>query len=183
MTALVKFCHKCKDEKPISEFQKCRRNKDGLQTYCKRCRTTNADVFDWKKESAERNVRRCSSCRQVLDRSLFYANSRRCKQCAKQAASDWKSQNPERARENDKQWREQNKARKKKNDRLYYVRNAEEITSRKRRQYDEDEAYRNKIRISNYNSYHRNLKRNQDVRLLRSLFAPDYIKQMKLRDY
>ena len=33
-----KFCSKCKEHKPLSEFDKCRRSKCGLQSRCKPCR-------------------------------------------------------------------------------------------------------------------------------------------------
>ena len=33
----MKKCSKCKVEKPFKEFSKCKRNKDGLQGYCKTC--------------------------------------------------------------------------------------------------------------------------------------------------
>ena len=33
----MKKCPVCKMKKPFSEFHKCKRNKDGLQYYCKDC--------------------------------------------------------------------------------------------------------------------------------------------------
>ena len=39
----MKQCNKCSIEKPLSEFSKCSRLKDGLQAYCKQCvKETNA---------------------------------------------------------------------------------------------------------------------------------------------
>lgn len=35
---IKKVCSKCKKEKEIAEFGKCKNNKDGLQFYCKLCR-------------------------------------------------------------------------------------------------------------------------------------------------
>jgi hypothetical protein len=33
-----KVCPRCKESKSVSDFQKCKRNKDGLQYHCKVCR-------------------------------------------------------------------------------------------------------------------------------------------------
>ncbi|MFA5453017.1 MAG: hypothetical protein WC248_05550 [Candidatus Methanomethylophilaceae archaeon] len=34
---LTKVCSKCGRKLPLSEFRKCKRNKDGLQVYCREC--------------------------------------------------------------------------------------------------------------------------------------------------
>lgn len=34
----MKTCPKCKSEKPLRDYHKCKRNKDGRQTQCKTCR-------------------------------------------------------------------------------------------------------------------------------------------------
>lgn len=34
----MKICNKCKQEKPLSEFNKNKSYKDGLDCYCKECR-------------------------------------------------------------------------------------------------------------------------------------------------
>ena len=46
-----KRCSRCKEIKPVSEFGKDRRNKDGLLIYCKSCkRKINASQADYRKE-------------------------------------------------------------------------------------------------------------------------------------
>ena len=37
-----KYCIKCKQNKPFSEFHRLTKSKDGLQTYCKQCNIANA---------------------------------------------------------------------------------------------------------------------------------------------
>lgn len=37
MSNYTKECRNCHDTKPASEFQKCRKNDDGLQVYCRTC--------------------------------------------------------------------------------------------------------------------------------------------------
>ena len=34
----MKYCNKCKQTKDVSEFGKCRRNKDGLDRWCRECK-------------------------------------------------------------------------------------------------------------------------------------------------
>jgi len=34
---MTKQCNKCKEEKPLSEFNKNRNKVDGLQSYCRDC--------------------------------------------------------------------------------------------------------------------------------------------------
>ena len=41
----TKICSNCDQEKPISEFPKCKRNKDGLDTHCKECRNAKNKAY------------------------------------------------------------------------------------------------------------------------------------------
>lgn len=41
----TKICSNCGQEKPISEFPKCKRNKDGLDTHCKECRNAKNKAY------------------------------------------------------------------------------------------------------------------------------------------
>lgn len=41
----IKICSKCKQEKPISEFGKNKKRKDGLKVYCKECRKKNGSLY------------------------------------------------------------------------------------------------------------------------------------------
>lgn len=46
-----KRCPRCKETKPLSEFGKDRRNKDGLNLYCKACKKLyNAEQKDYRRE-------------------------------------------------------------------------------------------------------------------------------------
>ena len=42
---MVKTCIQCSEEKPVEQFSKCSRNKDGLQTACKACNKINNARF------------------------------------------------------------------------------------------------------------------------------------------
>ena len=52
----MKQCAKCKQEKPLSEFHKQKRAKDGLQFFCKDC--DRERKRNWKKINKERNPER-----------------------------------------------------------------------------------------------------------------------------
>ena len=47
-----KICHICREKKPSSSFNKCRKAKDGLQHYCRDC--SNKKRKDWDLEDPER---------------------------------------------------------------------------------------------------------------------------------
>ena len=56
----MKICSKCKEEKETIEFNKCKRNKDGLQSLCKECRKKwrqdNKDkIAEYKKQYWQNN--------------------------------------------------------------------------------------------------------------------------------
>lgn len=42
-----KTCYKCRQEKPINEFHKSKKELDGHNNYCKEC--VNANWIEWKK--------------------------------------------------------------------------------------------------------------------------------------
>ena len=53
---VTKICSKCKKEKLTTEFPKCSRNKDGLDTHCKECRNAvNKNYRDNNKEWFKNN--------------------------------------------------------------------------------------------------------------------------------
>jgi 5-methylcytosine-specific restriction endonuclease McrA len=60
---LAKRCAGCDIEKPSSEFGRCKRERDGLQTYCKACRKAYTEVnkarevarvIEWQRQNPER---------------------------------------------------------------------------------------------------------------------------------
>ena len=63
---MVKFCNKCKTEKELSEFSKDKRNKCGLQFYCKSCR--NKYTKDNKEKLKEKYNCVCGSSIRISDK-------------------------------------------------------------------------------------------------------------------
>jgi len=49
----LKRCSRCKQEKPVTEFGKHQRRKDGLQSYCRECKR--AYDREYAKKNAARN--------------------------------------------------------------------------------------------------------------------------------
>ena len=50
MSVGTKYCIQCKQTKPLLEFHKLTKSKDGLQCYCKECNKAAADgLFDKQK--------------------------------------------------------------------------------------------------------------------------------------
>ena len=76
----LKTCNKCKEEKPISEFRKCTRNKDGL--------------FRW-----------CSVCQDIRNKFLYEKNREK----RKKQVTEWNKQNKEKLNQYAATWRENNK--------------------------------------------------------------------------
>jgi len=85
----MKKCSKCRFSKPLSEFNKDKGKKDGLQGYCRDCSNKNSKQFrgdnpeyqkNWQGDNPEYN-------------------------------NQWKENNPEYYKEHNKQWREKNKKR------------------------------------------------------------------------
>jgi hypothetical protein len=47
----LKTCSRCEEQKPATEFHKCRTKPDGLQSYCKECKKNyNLERYDVKKD-------------------------------------------------------------------------------------------------------------------------------------
>ena len=56
----MKKCSKCKEEKPLEEFNKCKSTKDGRQSICKECRkqyreNNKEKIREWNKQYSENN--------------------------------------------------------------------------------------------------------------------------------
>jgi hypothetical protein len=69
MNSILKYCPKCKQEKPIeTAFNKNKARYDGVAPICKRCRTSNKKRFDAK----ELGLEYCPKCDQILTYKEYY---------------------------------------------------------------------------------------------------------------
>jgi hypothetical protein len=96
---LFKKCPDCGEDKPVSEFGRNAKLKDGLQFYCRACcARRGAEVYRRKRERMGKKVRprinvppghkRCPGCERILPLSDWHRNSAtrdgyadRCKSC------------------------------------------------------------------------------------------------------
>ena len=52
----MKQCEKCKETKPLAEFSKKKKKKDGLQTWCKKC--SKEWLANWHKENPSYHLKK-----------------------------------------------------------------------------------------------------------------------------
>jgi hypothetical protein len=91
----TKICSKCGRELPLSEFNKDRTRKDGLQTYCKDCRKQYMKQYN-KEYYVEHRDERIEYIKQWKVDNLEYD---------KQYKKQWYADNPEYNKQYMKQWR------------------------------------------------------------------------------
>lgn len=105
----TKVCSCCHTEKPITEFYKKIRNKDGLDTMCITC---NREYQEKRKklniqyEPKNEGYKECYICHKILsiinfsvDRRLADGRTNRCKQCISKYNKNYKIQNKDKIRE------------------------------------------------------------------------------------
>jgi hypothetical protein len=69
MNSILKYCPKCKQEKPIkTAFNKNKARYDGVAPICKRCRSSNKKRFDAK----ELGLKYCPKCDSAFTHEEFY---------------------------------------------------------------------------------------------------------------
>lgn len=83
-----KFCHKCKETKPVSAFSKSAERKDGLQVYCRDCHRAYKRHDDYNKRWYARNAEE----QRETARAYYRENT----EDRKQYARKYREQNPER---------------------------------------------------------------------------------------
>jgi len=70
---MTKICGKCRQEKPFSEFAKCRSKKNGLQSWCKICKR------EWKRSIAgQKSVRKSRATLRSYLQQIFRDIKHRC---------------------------------------------------------------------------------------------------------
>jgi hypothetical protein len=86
----LKVCSKCKIERPVSEFSKCKREKDGLQYHCKYCQNPRKTARRTHQFRSINGEKKCSKCFKILSTENFYKNHQCfdglhpwCKECYK----------------------------------------------------------------------------------------------------
>jgi hypothetical protein len=62
----TKICYKCKQEKPVSDYHKCKPSKDGLQRKCKSCNIAYTLAFHKRTGRTKQNNLRANEYRQLF---------------------------------------------------------------------------------------------------------------------
>ncbi|MCY1439747.1 hypothetical protein D9M71_559970 [compost metagenome] len=109
----MKFCSKCKSEKPNSEFNKNKSSKDGLQTYCRPCgilvcRKYYEDNAD--KERERKKIYRENNPEKVKEFTNNWRSANKDK--VKKTYKKWCAENVEKRRVAAKAWNAANPGRK-----------------------------------------------------------------------
>jgi len=133
MSAKVKKCSKCKEEKSSSEFYKCRSHKDGLASRCKPCQreydiayySDNKDEIRAKNKVYRKNrvinhtkceFKKCCECKEEKSSSEFHNNkghkdnlSSKCKSCTKAYRKLYYADNRDELLSYSKTWQKDNR--------------------------------------------------------------------------
>jgi len=88
----TKYCSKCEQTRPVSEFSKRPKSKDGLRSNCKICEA--AAYSAWREKNIE-HVAAASKARRLLKKPKI-----------SEANKSWRLANPEKHAANGKAWRE-----------------------------------------------------------------------------
>jgi len=120
-TMATKRCSRCKQEKPVTEFNKNRRAKDGLYYYCRECHR--AHLREYRTKNAARNPdevpippeKRCPGCGVTRPSSEWHRNRAHpdglevyCKPCRSERVAKYRAENPEKVREDNRRWKKAN---------------------------------------------------------------------------
>ena len=134
----TKICTKCKKEKSIIEFYKYKRNRDGLNCWCKNC--ANESVLLWKKNNPEK----ARECRKKSNNKYYRNNSEEAREYHKNWQKNnleklknynekYRKDNHERISEQIREWAENNPERKKAIDKRYYENSPEKVKLKNKR--------------------------------------------------
>lgn len=108
----MKKCNKCNEIKPKEEFNKCNRNKDGLQTCCRECQKKSQKA--WRKKNPNYDKEYCKEWRKENSDNI------------KEYQKIWREENPQKKKE----WCEKNPQKKKEYQKKWYDKKCEEAVKK-----------------------------------------------------
>ena len=101
----MKKCNKCNEIKPKEEFNKCNRNKDGLQTCCRECQKKSQKA--WRKKNPNYDKEYCKEWRKENSDNIK-EYQKKWREENPQKKKEWCEKNPEKKKEYQKKWCEKN---------------------------------------------------------------------------
>lgn len=86
----MKYCPKCRTEKPNQDFYKARGRADGLSSRCKACTYSPSQKKRQRQALEAAGIRNCSTCKEpkLIDED-FYVGEHRCKTCCVKRSSEY----------------------------------------------------------------------------------------------
>lgn len=142
----TKICSKCGRELPLSEFNKCKRNKDGLQPYCKDCRKQYR--ADNREHILEQKKQYYAEHRDELieKNKQYYAEHAEAR---KQYKKQWDAENREYKKQYMKEYNAANAEHKKQYNKQWRAEHRDEQLEYKKQYYSTIEGYARRIRYNN----------------------------------
>lgn len=115
----MKFCRDCSTEKEECDFHKDRKQKDGLNIYCKECNQRRVKV--WRENNREKYLQDCKN-RYLENKEVFSLKS-----------AVYRSENKEEIRRRDEKYRIENRDKKNAQQKIYRSHNKDVIAERNRK--------------------------------------------------
>lgn len=143
----MKRCPRCEEEKPLDQFNIAKRNKDGLQCYCRPCAREMVRKSEARRKAGliiKREVpdghKFCPSCETAKPFDAFHEVKGKpnayCKPCLYEKQKGYRERNAEAVKARKREYREKNRERLLAKDRAYYEANKERINAQNKAYYE-----------------------------------------------
>jgi hypothetical protein len=166
----MKLCPKCSTTKAHEDFYKCKKNKDGLQSYCKLCIL--AANKSWAKDNKEKFKAYSKKFTETEHRKAYLKEYKEQNKAAiQQKVKRYKKENADKIKESSRLYRENNLGACKETQRKYRLENKERVLQSSAR-YRE----KNKSKYARYRSHRRARERRAQPHWL----SPEDILRMDL---
>ena len=148
----MKRCPRCKEEKPLDQFNVAKRNKDGRQCYCRPCARELVRKSEARQKAGlivKREVpdghKFCPSCETVKPFDEFHEVKGKpnayCKPCLYEKQKEYRERNAEAVKARKREYREKNRERLLAKDRAYYEANKERINAQNKAYYEANKTH------------------------------------------
>ena len=105
LDGLLKICTKCGENKQYTDFSKCKRNKSGVQSQCKACKSTYHAADPYRYAASNLAWAKANPGKRKAAATKYRTkNPEKCKE----ATRKWQKANPERHKDNSAAWAKAN---------------------------------------------------------------------------